>query len=159
MLLAIRNAVTFEWLKGPTRLLCSDQSLVKQNDIIRVFLDLSGSTSEGPTRHGEIASTIVYLDLPVVDAHSSHVCRQITLCPNLQTLAARRNLDVCIAETLDDPLRPRLERAVYIKTLVQVDANEGIVAAEHEAESGIPLRMPVPGIKCFWKLNLVARIR
>jgi hypothetical protein len=58
VLLAIRNADTFEWLKGPTRLLCSDQTLVQQTHVIRVFPDLSGRSSKGLARGNEIARTI-----------------------------------------------------------------------------------------------------
>jgi hypothetical protein len=39
-------------------------------------------------------------------AHASFVRRPVSSRPNLMTIAAGRDLDVCVAESLDDSLRP-----------------------------------------------------
>ncbi len=57
----------------------------------------------------------------------------MTLCPNFETLATRGNLDVRVAETLDDSLRPGLEVTIRVEAVIEIDSNEWIVVREDKA--------------------------
>src|SRR5689334_21230683 len=87
---------------------------------------------------------VIDRDLAVADSRYRQVRRRGPPEPDLQPYAARGSFRIGVTEPLHDSTCPPFDLTPFIERVVEIDAAEGILRREYEAQPRIPIRKATP---------------